>query len=306
MGSRPRKHDIATCRCSRRGSNNRAGETVTVDWNALLNTIGLTAAGGGALAWLAKSVFTHALSHDLEAYKASLKRDADAALLAQKAEFDQQLAGFQSSLVDRKVREERVRLELERWANPILDAVTSLSRRLENILDHEGHIVLAPSSQWNPEWSVTPGYFLPTTVFLFAQYFCWERLLQESVRFDLFPDQADKDTFLNALRGVGKPLGSFPLAKLDGLPSGDSQVFSLQQRRAGEALIVEKESGPVCMRAADFLVRWNDAAFAEQFEPLTSFLQHLTPATRRWKRLELVRDALKRTEMQCRCILQRP
>lgn len=270
-------------------------------------------------------MFTHALSHDLEAHKSTLKhdadafllaqkadfdrqlanfqsdlrRDADALLLAQKADFDRQLASFQSGLTDRLAHETRVRTELERWANPILDAVRSLNRRLGNILDGDGYVALVSNGKWNPEWSVTHAYFLISTIYLFAQYFCWERLLQESLRFDLFRSQADKDTFLDALRDIGRPLSSFPLDELKGLSPGDCQVFSLQQRAAGEALIVEKDTGPVCMRVADFFTKWADPAFASQFAPLAVLLDGLTPNTRRWQRLQLVRSALKPLDQQC-------
>jgi hypothetical protein len=251
-------------------------------------------------------VFTHALSHDLETYKAALKRHTDDALLTQKAAFDLQLASFQSGLNDRLAREARVRIELERWANPILDAVRSLHRRLDNILNEDGYVALTPDARWNPEWSVTHAYFLPSTVYLFAQYFCWERLLQESLRFDLFRGQADKDTFLKALREVGRPLGRFPLDDLQDLPLGDCQVFSLQQRAAGEALIVEKDTGPVCMRIADFIAKWPDPAFAAPFVPITIFLDRLAPNTKRWRRLTLVHSALEPLDQQCQNVLAPP
>jgi hypothetical protein len=75
----------------------------------------------------------------------------------------------------------------------------------------------------------------PSTVFLFSQYFCWIRLLEEKLSFELFERQTDKDTFFNKVEEVARTLASFPLRELNGIPGrGDLQVFRLQQRAIGE------------------------------------------------------------------------
>jgi hypothetical protein len=49
---------------------------------------------------------------------------------------------------------------------------------------------------------------MPSTLFLFAEYFAWIRLLQERLSFELFESQETKDRFFAAIWGVTKALAS--------------------------------------------------------------------------------------------------
>jgi hypothetical protein len=71
-------------------------------------------------------------------------------------------------------------------------------RRLDNILKNEGYLALSPDAKnkVNGEWSVTHGYFLSSTIFLFSQYFFGVRLLKERLSFELFDHHSDKDDLL--------------------------------------------------------------------------------------------------------------
>lgn len=231
----------------------------------------------------------------LSAFKAEL----DQAIADRRAQVDEKLRRLDATLIDRRSFDERVRAEIERWANPILGSVQALSNRLDNILFDDGFVALAENYEPGPEWSIDHAYMLQTTVYLFGQFFCWSRLLDERLRFDLFRSQAQKDRFRGALQAVGEPLGKFPFPECEALPAGDLQVFSGQRRAMGEALIVERGPEPTCMRLAEFLDQWNEDAFRNRFAPLVALLTGLQPNSKRWLRLERAFDALRVLEQAC-------
>jgi hypothetical protein len=238
---------------------------------------------------------------DLDLAKA--RERADEALLAQKAAFDRQMATFQAELATRTARAGRIREEIVHWANPILGSVMDLKRRLGNILHNEGYFALSPETagEMDAEWSIRYDYFLPSTVYFFCQYFCWVRLLEESLSFELFEKHEAKDIFLESIHAVGINLSAYPLDELRNLAhSGDSQVFNLQQRAVGEAVAVREGTELRCMRYSEFLMKWTESDFTRLLDPLTRFIDRLRPTNeRRWKRLELMENALEHLHQQC-------
>jgi hypothetical protein len=124
----------------------------------------------------------------------------------------------------------------------------------------------------------------------------------------MFREHDEKDRFFDKVRNVNQMLGSFPLEQLKGLAGGgDRQVFNLQQRALGEALAVPDGSDLRCMRFAEFMDRWLDPNFKNRFEPLTRFLDRLEkPDRHRWRRLELMKDALEQLRLKCRELLKTP
>jgi hypothetical protein len=304
-----------------------------VNWGNVFNTLGSTAVVVAILGFLAKVIIddvfargleTHknklkeAADKDVESHKAALKRDADLELarvkeladrelLAQKAKFDLQMAAFQTELATRSARADRMREEIVRWANPILGSVMALMRRLQNILHEEGYLALSPETEIkvDTDWSIRYDYFLCSTVYLFCQYFCWVRLLQESLSFELFEKHEEKDSFIKSIHAVGGKLSAYPLRELGNLPpGGDYQVFNLQQLALGESLIVREGTEVRCMRYSEFEMKWADPAFKHQFDPMTRLVDRLQPTSvRRWKRVELMKAALADLNKQCENLL---
>ncbi|MBC7803954.1 MAG: hypothetical protein H7Y16_08790 [Candidatus Parcubacteria bacterium] len=287
-----------------------------IDWGSVFLTLGSTSIVTAGIVWILKALADRYFKRDLETHKVALQRDAD----LQRAEIDRrakeqlQQQQHQLSLLqqDAQTRNrtqaeqaERTRQEIERWANPILGAVRELRARLENILENAGYPALSRSGAGgiHPDWSIDFDYFMSSTVFLFCQYFCWERLLQERLTFDLFGEGASKDRFLAQLRNVRQPLSMWPLETSSDLAGGDAQVFGLQQRAFGEALIEQSGAEVRCMRAADFFDRWNDPAFRARFAPLEKLLEEVTPASVRGERLKRTRDALVALEEECVTVL---
>lgn len=210
-----------------------------------------------------------------------------------------------------EARRERVRQEVLRWANPILGAVDDLISRMRNILESAGWRALDPTyqPQSNPNWSITHEYFFISTLYLFAQYFACVRLLQEQLSFELFCDESTKDEFFMAVEAVASRLGRYPpMHPAPGtVGTGvDAQVFRLQQRCIGEAVILRGESNRR-MSYHEFLERWgSDAPFRAPFEPLSGLLLNLDDgvADARHVRLTAALQALVDLQARCRRLLR--
>ncbi len=228
-------------------------------------------------------------------------------MLAQKSRFDTQMEAFKADLAANIARKDRIREQLNQWANPILGSVRGLEARLDNILSDEGYLALSKETQSKvkKEWSIPYDYFVPTTIYLFSQYFCWIRLFEENLSFELFAAHPEKDSFVEKVREVERTLSEYPMKELSDLTGeGDRQVFRLQQRAMGETLASQETLGPRCMRVSDFLAKWEEPEFRSRFSPLTQFIDGLRPeATFRWKRLELMQSALHRLRGECERLL---
>jgi hypothetical protein len=282
---------------------------MTVDWTGLFKTLGSTAIIVAALAWLSKALFNYLLSRDIERFKVSfaaeLKNKYDKELEQFKANITKELEQFKTNTTVQGLREERIRKEIIRWANPILGAVQELNNRLDNILNYDGYLALSKNyeQQINTNWSISYDYFMPSTLYLFGQYFCWIRLLQEQLNFELFETQEEKDTFFSCIRKVSKSLGSFP--PLYACNGKDTQVFTFQQRGIGEALIIRESEGSRCMTYHEFLEKMEEPLISYHLAPLRILLEGLNlNEDCRWKRLKATRDTLYILEDYCEELLQ--
>jgi hypothetical protein len=204
----------------------------------------------------------------------------------------------------REKRKERIRDEVLRWANPVLGAVTGLESRLTNILDDGLFVALDPrrAGEERPvdeDWAIGYEYALESTLFLFAEYFAWIRLLQERLSFELFETQETKDRFFDAIWDVSNALSRWPDEKVMGGGS-DAQVFVLQQRAIGELLVHREEERPRVLSYPEFLAaRESDARFDRVLAPLASLLTGVRPQTKRWQRLEGTRLAVGGLRQHC-------
>ena len=250
---------------------------MSIDWNTILSTLGSTAIIVAIIGFLAKSIVVHFLRRGIEKQSAKL--------------------GL------RITQEERIRQELIRWANPIVGSVEALQHRLDNILNSDGYLALSLryKETTNPSWSISYDYFLQSTVYLFAQYFCNIRLLEEELNFELFRKQENKDKFFSKVHESGQALSKYPHGLLKELPTvGDMQVFSLQQRALGEIMAIEHAKGWRCMRYSEFLSKWRDPDFRKNYDPLITFIESITPEhERRWQRLKIMYDALGELHTEC-------
>lgn len=204
-------------------------------------------------------------------------------------------------------KEERIRQEVIRWSNPILASVKELKGRINNIID-EGYLALNKEykDQVNPNWSISYDYFMNSTLYLFGQYFCWIRMLEEELNFELFESQTEKDDFFRVMKKVSNSLSTFPPRY--SCIGKDMQIFRLQQRVIGElCVIVDANDRRRVISYADFLrkMEGGDDSFKLHFYPLRNFLEDISPKSDcRWKRLLATQQALNELESQCIEILK--
>lgn len=218
-----------------------------------------------------------------------------------------QIERAKSIRVTRQARTERVREEIIHWANPILGAVNDLLGRIDNITNKGGYVALSPEFDGSKRgWSMSYEYFITSTVYYFCQYFCWIRLLEEELSFEIFEKNEAKDRFFEYVEDIRHKLSGYPLAELKREPgeADDRQVFKLEQRALGEIMALEINGARRCMGYAEFADRWSEVSFRNKFNPVAQFVDKLNPDhTRRWKRLILMFRELERLRDECRSLL---
>jgi hypothetical protein len=217
------------------------------------------------------------------------------------------ISGWVSAMYRRREqRQERLRLEVLRWANPILGSVRSLRSRLENILDQDLYVALDRKAEWSlsEDWAIDRVYAVESTLFVFAEYFAWVQLLHEKMSFELFESEETKDEFFDAVWKVSGALSKWPDARVEG-KGRDAQVFVLQQRAIVELLIVRDGELPRVLGYADFLERRGKPPLKDMLAPLEALLSGLEKDSKRWQRLQNTRTALGELEGRCNVLLGR-
>lgn len=304
-------------------------------FTAVMGLFGGTATAILIVTYLSKLLVTHLLKRDLERVKIAQKAQADEQLkafedsLRAKTERDlaaakealtrstgQELERLKSELslvrdqagwahAAASARNERLRSEVLRWANPILGAVKDLKSRLYNILANGAEVALNPGRSADIEtgWSIRYDYFMPSTLYLFGQYFYWVRRLQVEMSFEMFTSHSEKDDFFRHIDAVRAALGDWPMRAWNGERAGDAQVFSLQQRAIAAAMTIRKDDSR-CIDVDEFMEGWLDPPMADALAPLRTLLESVDSNSRvRWFRLQQVLIAIENLENHCRALL---
>jgi hypothetical protein len=224
-------------------------------------------------------------------------------------EREKEVADHKAALEERAGEKQRIREEVLRWTNPVLDAVDALKSRLDNILNDDLYLALRHGRKArpvDPDWAASYDYVFPSTLYLFANYFAWIRLVQEKLSFELFESEQVKERFFEALWRVNKALASWPQPEVVGR-GRDAQVFALQQRAIGEAVIRRDLESPRPMTVPEFLNAYDnkdDPTFNTLLGPLRELLEDLEPETKRWARLSLTLSELRAFGDECRTLLR--
>jgi hypothetical protein len=281
--------------------------TLVRDTIALLGTAGFLVA---AITYTGKKFVDKFFDAGVETLKIQLEAKNNAELEKVKADFARSLeqekaaaerakAVFTQQLATSAEIDARIRHEIVRWANPILNSLRGLSRRLENILKEQGHLALDPTKpQPDTDWSIDYPYFINSSIYFFAQYFCWVQLMQEELSFELFKSHSDKDEFFMIVYEVSGKLGDYPPHYQGN--GADVQVFNLQQRAIGDRLVLARGDKPSCMGYHAFL----SIAAEPVFEPLRKLLDNVKPADKRWARLAATHQSLVKLQSKCEELLK--
>jgi hypothetical protein len=274
---------------------NRAFAEHSVAWILLTAVVGLLS--GAVSAWI-----TYQFKRQELLETARLKQKEIVATMLGDIEVQRQI----QAALQEKEKQDRIREQIIQWANPILRAVEDLNHRLGNILD-KGYVALNEHGRFASQWSITYEYFMPSTLYLFAQYFAWIQMLREHLSFELFQTEHTKVAFFKRIHAVGQPLAGFAHVSPNDCRGEDRQVFRLQQRVIGELLILRDSHSPRCMSYSDFLEKLLEPSFERHLEPLRVFLEHVNPDDNcRWRRLEETRKALCNLMEYCEQILKLP
>ena len=257
-----------------------------------------------------KSNLTAENNTKLETLKSNLTAENNTKLETLKNKYAKELEEYRQNLEKQASTEERIKDEIIRWANPILEAVKNLEGRLNNILQYQGYIALnkEPNTKLNPNWSISYDYFMPSTLYYFAQYFCWVTLLLQELNWLIFKSQTEKDNFFKLINQVRFSLSDFPppypIPK--GLTGKDLQVFSLQQRAIGELLIISNDQGKECMKYSKFLQEYDKEPLKSILCPLRQLLESVGPGEHRWQRLEATKESITKLKGYCEDLLKVP
>ena len=145
---------------------------------------------------------------------------------------------------------------------------------------------------------------MASTIYLFAQYFCWIQMLRLELSFELFRSQKEMREFFIKIDEVSSKLGDMP-PLYDGA-GDDVQVFRLQQRGMGELLAARRRDRPACRSYAFFISKWPDKDYSKLYDPLFHLLDGLQPTDRRWKGLEATYSPLVELGKECDGLLKLP
>ncbi len=189
-------------------------------------------------------------------------------------------------------RRERVREAVDRWGDDAFDAVKSLRRRLDNILDRGAHVALAQDCEEHiaPSWSMTHGYYMNSTLYLFARLFFMDRILRLEIGEEVFGARDAKDEVVQQLDRMIRELSSNRLHT----GAGDRQVFRLQQQAIGEAVSEPGAVPPRCLTYVDFVgqLERGERMLPRVLEPLRKLLIDLELESTRAERLRGFNQAL--------------
>lgn len=196
----------------------------------------------------------------------------------------------------RAAKHDRVRNEVLRSGTPLMESIRDLRHRLDSILNREGYRALSRHSRLDANWSMTFEYQMTSTLFLFAQYFAWVRRLREGASLELFGSGKKRQAMLTSIFEATRPLSTWP--PRDPLPAGggrDGQVFALQQRALGEALLIEGGGERRFMTYHEF--QSQQGQLESRLVPLRNLLEDLAKTDDcRWHRLALTHRNLAELE----------
>lgn len=203
---------------------------------------------------------------------------------------------FQFLIPERLKEKRQLRRLTEKYSNPILLACSDLTDRIDNIIARSGHIVLHEGWEPSPSWPITHEYFLGSTMYLFARYFCWVDIFRREVQFLDFGEDETNKRVRDFMEEVEQALSSDSPNK-EAKP--DIQVYRQQQRAIGEIMSVGQD-GDICLGYSDFCEKMKAERFANWLTPLKALVLNIEQmdGSFRWTRLALVRSALARLAVE--------
>jgi hypothetical protein len=167
---------------------------------------------------------------------------------------------------------------LAHYTTPLLRSSETLERQINNFVRNV-----------DKDWYRTSEYYRLSTLYCFAEYLGWVRLIERRFGFiSIEHSRAGRrlDARLNGLFGAMSSFRYFRWAATTGDAVDRSGIPRRLLAAMGEVMIVGKEADETPMEFSDFCVRYaNDRQFQRWFQELDAFLESADKDPLRWDRL---------------------
>ena len=216
-----------------------------------ISLLGGTSAGLIVAGFLSKTLINHQLKKEIEVFTNEHKRDIeklkhDLSILSKKEEV-------------RIIKQSELEVTVSKFSGVILTAAKDLQDRLWHLTKRQSESknpVLTAADENSPHydsWPMTKRHYLRSTIYLFAQYFCWLEILRAEVRYLNFGKSQLTNEFSRLLKVVERSLSETSYQKLAvNRVTVDFPLFQMMQCEMGSSMIVENDQGSRCMTFFEF------------------------------------------------------
>ncbi|HVC72186.1 MAG TPA: hypothetical protein VNC85_00285, partial [Mycobacteriales bacterium] len=178
----------------------------------------------------------------------------------------------------------RPRLGLRRDAKAVLTRFTTPLMRSSETLERQiNNFVL----NVDEDWYRTTDYYRLSTLYSFAEYLAWVRLIERRLGFIAIEHSHGGRRLDKAINGLFRAMSSFHYFR--GIPDravADSAVPRRLFTAMGEVSIVRRDGDDTVLEFSEFCVRYvNDQQFRRWFRELDEFLAAAGDEPFRWDRL---------------------
>jgi hypothetical protein len=178
----------------------------------------------------------------------------------------------------------RPRLGLRRDAKAVLTRFTTPLMRSSETLERQiNNFVL----NVDEDWYRTTDYYRLSTLYSFAEYLAWVRLIERRLGFIAIEHSHGGQRLDKAINGLFRAMSSFHYFR--GIPDravADSAVPRRLFTAMGEVSIVRRDGDDTVLEFSEFCVRYvNDQQFRRWFRELDEFLAAAGDEPFRWDRL---------------------
>lgn len=154
-----------------------------------------------------------------------------------------------------------------RYRDPLLEAAFDLQSRLFNALRQ------GATFRWGPD----DGYFMPSTLFLFGQFFGWVEILRQDMLYSDIANIGDARQLLIKIRAIQSLFSSTTGPYRDA-----RRIYRVEQRAIGEIMIdavpeTAERHFYKTIGYATFMRKLDDDQFSKWFAPLVSGLDSPPP-----------------------------
>ncbi|MDD2383128.1 MAG: hypothetical protein PHN18_02965 [Sulfurospirillaceae bacterium] len=178
--------------------------------------------------------------------------------------------------------------ELKKWTNPVLSSVNGLIGRLDYFINKNGKKALL-------EDELEYNYYMPSSLYYFAQYLCWIQVLKEEINYEIFNEKKDEKDFFNAIHSVNVNLRSTAFM---------TPIYSLQQRQIAEMMISHENGKRICKSYYEFEENYKSEKFRLIIFPIEKLIQGINGEISNEEQLRAICSSLSELKKCCTKVLK--